>query len=217
MTDPIRACDDHGQFSGDRCPVCGAHGVLFLRANRRRQLSKFLSGALRHFPDEVGIRLDERGWTEEDDLVSAVEERYEWAGAGHVSAVIATDPKGRFERIDSETEGDGCVRAAYGHSVEVSLEPTAERVPDELYHGTAPQNLQSIRTEGLRPMERQQVHLSEDVETAVSVGRRHASDPVVLVVDAVRLSADGYRVTKRGFETYTTDVVPPSYLTVADL
>ncbi len=44
--------------------------------------------------------------------------------------------------------------------VDVSLEPTDAPVPDELYHGTAPGNLESIRSEGLRPMSRQHVHLS---------------------------------------------------------
>ena len=104
------------------------------------------------------------------------------------------------------------MRASYGHSVDVDLEPTDSPVPDELYHGTAPPNLSSIREEGLQPMSRQHVHLSGTREEARQVGERHASDPVVLAVDAATMLADGCRITKRGRETYTTADVPPDYI-----
>lgn len=213
-TETIRTCDEHGAFSGDRCPVCEAPGTQLLSGERRRQLSKFLSGALRHFPEDAGLDLDERGWTDYDDLVAAADEKYEWANESHVEGVIATDPKGRFERtgtIGDDAES-GRVRAAYGHSVDVALEPTESPVPDELFHGTAPKYVGSIRDEGLRPMSRQQVHLSADRETAASVGRRHADDPIVFAVDAAAMLADGHRIAKRGTQTYTTDHVPPDYL-----
>lgn len=208
MTGPIRTCDEHGFFEGDACPACGSSGAPVLTGERRRRLSTFLSGALRHFPDDVGLDLDGRGWTAFDALVGAAERTYGWARPEHVAAVIATDPKGRFERTD------GRVRAAYGHSVDVDLEPTDAPVPDVLYHGTAPENLDAIREEGLRPMGRQRVHLSGDRETARRVGRRHADDPVVLAVDAAGMLADGRRIAKRGEGTYTTGRVPPRYLSM---
>ncbi|WP_254767076.1 RNA 2'-phosphotransferase [Salinilacihabitans rarus] len=209
MTEPIRACDEHGPFEGEACPACESSGSPVLSGQRRRRLSTFLSGALRHFPDDVGLALDDHGWTEYDALVGAAERKYDWARPEHVAAVIATDPKGRFERAD------GRARAAYGHSVDVALEPTDAPVPDELYHGTAPENLDAIREEGLRPMARRRVHLSGDRETARRVGRRHADDPVVLAVDAAGMLADGRRIAKRGEGTYTTGPVPPRYLSAA--
>lgn len=212
MTEPIRTCRDHGAFAGDRCPVCGDEGRHLLSGDRRRRLSKFCSGALRHFPADVGLELDDRGWTEYADLVAAVEDRYDWAEPAHVADVIATDPKGRFERTGERTEAGGRVRAAYGHSVDVTLEPTDDPIPDVLYHGTAPENVASIRAEGLRPMSRRRVHLSGDPETARRVGRRHASDPVLLIVDAAGMLADGHRIDRRGEETYVTDRVPPAYV-----
>ncbi|SEW23547.1 RNA 2'-phosphotransferase [Natrinema salifodinae] len=225
MTDPVRTCDDHGAFVADceRCPACDAPGARLLSGERRRRLSKFLSGALRHFPNDVGLELDERGWTAFDDLIDAVERTYDWATAEHVAAVIATDPKGRFERTRTDTaaEHDDAgsrvrVRASYGHSVDVDLEPTDAPVPDDLYHGTAPATLDSIREEGLRPMNRQQVHLSGSRAAARRVGQRHADDPVLLAVDAAAMLADGHRIAKRGRETYTTDAVPPEYLSRVD-
>lgn len=203
-------CVDHGYVEGSPCPVCGREGERVLAGQRRRRLSKFVSGALRHFPGDAGLELDDRGWTAVEALVRAVERQYDWADREALAAVVATDPKGRFERDDDR------IRAAYGHSVDVSLEPTDAPVPDTLYHGTAPENLDPIRREGLRPMGRQRVHLSADRATARAVGRRHADEPVVLVVDAAGMQADGNRIVKRGRATYTTARVPPAYLRLAD-
>jgi len=214
MTDTVRRCDDHGYFAGESCPVCAADGRRALSGDRRRRLSKFCSGALRHFPGDAGLELDAAGWTPYDDLVAAVERKYDWATRDHLGAVVATDPKGRFER--TEREGVPVVRAAYGHSVDVDLDARQTPVPDTLYHGTAPENRESIRDAGLRPMARQQVHLSGSVERAREVGRRHAADPVVFAVDAAGLQSEGHDVTKRGRSVYTTDRVPPEYLRVVE-
>ncbi|SFK68399.1 putative RNA 2'-phosphotransferase [Halogranum rubrum] len=203
----IRLCGDHGYVDGESCPVCANEGRHVLDDDRRTRLSTFVSGALRHFPDDVGLSLDANGWVAYDALVDAVCQKYSWAERDHVDAVVATDPKGRFERRE------GAIRAAYGHSVDVTLDATDSMVPDRLYHGTARRTLDSISEEGLRPMGRQQVHLSATVEDAREVGRRHDADPVVLVVDADALVRDGLDVDKRGHDTYTVDYVPPAYLT----
>ena len=94
----------------------------------------------------------------------------------------------------------------------MTIEDEGGPVPETLYHGTAPRNVDAIAEEGLRPMNRQQVHLSASVETAMEVGSRHAEDPVVLEIDAAAMARDGHDVAKRGEATYTTDRVPPAYL-----
>jgi len=208
-------CADHGYFAdgptGRNCPACGGDGRAVIVGDRRRRLSTFIGGALRHFPDDVGLDLDERGWVTYGAVVDAVLERYDWASREHVQAVVATDPKGRFER-QFDGSDDGRIRAAYGHSVDVDLEPTDAPVPDELYHGTAPERVVPITTEGLRPVGRQLVHLSDGVDAARDVGRRHASRPVVLAIDAAGMLDDGHRVTKRGRAVYTAMHVPPRYV-----
>jgi putative RNA 2'-phosphotransferase len=206
MPEDVRRCGDHGFYEGEDCPVCDESGQFVLNGSRRRQLSKFVSGALRHFPDDAGLELDGAGWTPFASLVAAVERKYDWADRRALEAVVTTDPKGRFER-----DGDR-IRAAYGHSADVALESGDGPIPDTLYHGTAPRNLDAIRSEGLKPMTRQQVHLSDSVADAIEVGRRHADDPVVLEIDAAALGAAGHSVTKRGEATYTTARVPPEYL-----
>ena len=206
MAEPIYRCSNHGYVTAPECPECGADAERVLSGDRRRRLSKFLSGALRHFPDDAGLELDDRGWADFDDLAAAATRKYRWADSEHVEAVVETDPKGRFQR-----EGDR-IRAAYGHSVDVSLEHEGDDVPDRLYHGTAPENAAAIRAEGLRPMGRQEVHLSETPAEAREVGRRHAPDPVVFEVDVRGMVEDGRRVTRRGEGVYAADEVPPKYL-----
>lgn len=237
MTDPIHRCPDHGfvTASGDsesdaECPECGHRTERVLSGERRRRLSKFVSGALRHFPAGAGLELDDSGWAEQDDLAAAVTRKYNWADRGALTAVVETDPKGRFER--RETDGGTQIRAAYGHSVDVDLEDErdeenatektateegeveATEIPDRLYHGTDPANLDSILAEGLRPMGRQEVHLSGTPVEAREVGRRRAEEPVLLGIDAAAMVADGHRLSKRGTATYTADRVPPEYLEV---
>jgi len=202
-------CESHGYFDADECPTCGAAGTKILDHSTRTQISKFLSGALRHFPDDAGLELDDAGWTELETVVDRASDKY---SVDHeaIIGIIHTDPKGRFE-VD-----DGRVRAAYGHSVAVDLDAGGTPVPDTLYHGTSPDALDSITREGLKPMGRQSVHLSESVDDADAVGSRHAADPVILVVDAAAMLADDHTITKRGNAVYTTEHVPPEYLAELD-
>lgn len=80
--------------------------------------------------------------------------------------VVATNDKRRFA-----VEGTR-IRASQGHSVEVDLGLPPATPPEYLYHGTVARNLDAIRAEGLRPMNRHDVHLSPDRETATRVGAR---------------------------------------------
>ena len=198
MTAPVYRCPEHGYIDGDACNCEGT--TVVIDGGHRLRLSKFLSGALRHFPDDAGITLDDAGWTPYKELVDAAVSRYDRAQPEHVDAVVATDQKGRFER-DGER-----IRAAYGHSVDVELDGTrgtSEDVPDTLFHGTARRNVGSIREEGVVPQGRNEVYLSETVEAARRVGNRHG-DPVVFEIDASSLD-----VVRRGNGVYAVERVPP--------
>lgn len=75
----LRTCPAHGTFEGARCPSCGHEGSPLLDEEQRTRLSKFLSGALRHFPGDVGLEPDERGFVDVDALLAAARERYDFA------------------------------------------------------------------------------------------------------------------------------------------
>lgn len=204
-SDVIRVCPEHGYFEGEKCD-CDEEGREVLDDDRHVRLSKFVSGALRHFPEDAGIELDENGWTTYDELVEAVVSRYDWGCPEHVEVVVETDPKGRFERSGER------IRAAYGHSVDVELDGGDDGgdVPDTLYHGTARRNVDSIREEGVVPKGRQEVHLSRTVEEARDVGARHG-EPVVFEVDTESLG-----VERRGEGVYAVERVPPDVLSVVE-
>jgi putative RNA 2'-phosphotransferase len=61
-------------------------------------------------------------------------------------------------------------------------------------------------------MERQYVHLSPDTETAVRVGARHDSRPVVLTVRAAEAHAAGVEFYQADEAVYLAKRIPPEFL-----
>jgi len=204
----VRKCDRNGRFyEGKNCPQCGRVGDKVLDTDRRKRVSKFLSGLLRHFPRDFDVDVDNNGWSNTGDVIDACKNKYEWINSEMMLAVVATDPKGRFEVNGYR------VRASYGHSVEhVSLEDGNSSVPDILYHGTDPDNVDSIMNEGLKPMNRNHVHMTDDIEESRNVATRHTDNPTILEVDAHSMMSKGLEVTKRATYIYTADKVPPRFV-----
>jgi putative RNA 2'-phosphotransferase len=63
----------------------------------------------------------------------------------------------------------------------------ASKPPDILYHGTFSPADKNIMSEGLRPMNRQYVHLSTNENTAIQVGKRKTmlkkeEEPVIIAI-----------------------------------
>jgi putative RNA 2'-phosphotransferase len=172
---------------------------------RTVKVSKYLSKHLRHQPERIGLTLGEGGWVEIDTLIAAAAEHGFRITREELDHVVATNDKRRFA-----VEGTR-IRASQGHSVEVDLGLPRATPPAYLYHGTVARNLDAIRAEGLRPMNRHDVHLSPDRETATRVGARRGR-PVVLGVDAAAMHRDGhvFRVSANG--VWLTEAVPPKYL-----
>ncbi|WP_344836743.1 RNA 2'-phosphotransferase [Actinocorallia longicatena] len=171
------------------------------------KVSKYLSKHLRHEPERLGLVLDDAGWVPVADLLAACGSRGMTISLDELRHVVATNNKRRFS-----FSADGLlIRADQGHSVPVDLALPVTAPPPLLYHGTVAAALPAIRAEGLRPMNRHDVHLSPDVETARAVGARRGK-PVILVIDAQRMADDGheFRVSTNG--VWLTPEVPPPYL-----
>lgn len=133
------------------------------------KLSKFISLVLRHKPDAAGITLDEHGWANVDDLLAGVNRSGRKMDMEILEEIVKTDSKQRYRFNQDKT----LIRANQGHSVLVDVELKEQEPPEFLYHGTAARFLKSIEAEGLKPMSRLYVHLSNDVGTALTVGKRH--------------------------------------------
>ncbi|MGW3934839.1 RNA 2'-phosphotransferase [Streptomyces phaeochromogenes] len=172
---------------------------------RTVKVSKYLSKHLRHQPERIGLTLDEGGWVEIETLMAAAQAHGFRFTRDELDHVVANNDKRRFAIEGSR------IRASQGHSVEVDLGLAAATPPAYLYHGTVSHSLDAIRAEGLRPMNRHDVHLSPDRETATRVGARRGR-PVVLSVDAAAMHRDGheFRVSANG--VWLTAAVPARYL-----
>ncbi|MFC8103465.1 RNA 2'-phosphotransferase [Streptomyces sp. NPDC057363] len=172
---------------------------------RTVRVSKYLSKHLRHQPERIGLTLDEAGWVEIDTLIAAAAAHGFRFTRAELDHVVATNDKRRFA-----IEGTR-IRASQGHSIDVDLALRAAAPPPYLYHGTVARRLDAIRAEGLRPMNRHDVHLSTDRETATRVGARRGR-PVVLSVDAAAMHRDGHVFHISANGVWLTKIVPPRYL-----
>ncbi|OIJ69360.1 RNA 2'-phosphotransferase [Streptomyces mangrovisoli] len=169
------------------------------------KVSKYLSKHLRHQPERIGLTLDPAGWVEIDTLLAATAAHGFRITRAELDHVVAANDKQRFA-VDGTR-----IRASQGHSVEVDLGLPAAVPPPYLYHGTVARNLDAIRAEGLRPMNRHDVHLSADRETATRVGSRRGR-PVVLAVDAGAMHRDGHVFQVSANGVWLTPSVPTRYL-----
>ncbi|MFI9601810.1 RNA 2'-phosphotransferase [Streptomyces sp. NPDC052043] len=169
------------------------------------KVSKYLARHLRHQPGRIGLTLDEGGWVEIGTLITAAAAHGFRFTREELDHVVATNDKRRFAIEGSR------IRASQGHTIDIDLGLPTATPPPYLYHGTVVRNLEAIRSEGLRPMDRHDVHLSPDRETATRVGARRGR-PVVLAVDAAAMHRDGhvFRVSANG--VWLTQSVPPRYL-----
>lgn len=145
---------------------------------------------------------DEHGWREVSDLVVnhgfTMEELRE---------IVATNNKQRYEFSEDMTR----IRARQGHSIHVDVELEEAIPPDVLYHGTAKRFAGSILKQGILKGKRLYVHLSTTIEMATKVGQRHG-EPVVLAIEAKRMSEDGNKffLTRNG--VWLTEFVGAKYI-----
>ncbi|AQS68731.1 RNA 2'-phosphotransferase [Streptomyces pactum] len=175
------------------------------RRTRTVKVSKYLSKHLRHQPGSIGLTLDEGGWVEIDTLIAAASAHGFRFTRAELDHVVATNDKRRFA-----IEGTR-IRASQGHSIDVDLALPPAAPPPYLFHGTVARHLDAIRAEGLRPMNRHDVHLSPDRETATRVGARRGR-PVVLSVDAAAMHRDGHVFHVSANGVWLTKNVPPRYV-----
>ncbi|WIB65899.1 RNA 2'-phosphotransferase [Curtobacterium sp. MCBD17_040] len=175
------------------------------------RLSRAMSRALRHAPEEYGLELAADGSVPLRDLVRGLRA----AGRPDVTdadvrRVVAESDKQRYA-LDGNR-----IRAQYGHSVPERIRKR-EVLPDgPLWHATAPKLWPTIRDVGLLPMGRQYVHLINDPELALQAGRRKASWPLLLRIDTRRAVVDGVKFYEGHDQVTLADHVPGTFLAVVD-
>lgn len=137
-----------------------------------RRLSKAMAFLLRHQGPNKGVPIDKAGFASMDDLALALN-----VDSSHLLAVAEHPGEPRFE------VREGHIRALYGHSLDVVIDAGIRvGAPTSLYHGSSWSTLEAIVRDGLIPMQRRMVHLTNVAEEAMAVGERKGA-PIVLAID----------------------------------
>jgi len=204
----IRKCQNHGYFRGEAC-ACGEAGTLVLNDEQVERLGRFISGALRHFPDDLGLAMNQHGWVDIDVLCDAMKTRYKWANKEKLFSIIESDEKGRYEVKGNK------IRARYGHSVDVDLDFPDNTLP-ELYYGASREEVDILLEKGIRPIKQRYVHLSTSVEKAKEVASIHTEDPVLLAINAEEAQKEGVRMLSATENIVLSEEIPAQYLRVFD-
>jgi putative RNA 2'-phosphotransferase len=174
----------------------------------QKKLSKTLAVALRHHPRRFGLTLDAEGWVSLETLLAALRHSADWryVTAEDLARLIEESDKPRYE-----IAGDK-IRARYGHSLPTKIPQTLAEPPEILYHGTKRSAVKDILKDGLLPMSRQYVHLSEDEATALTVGERHPGEVALLWIMAGEAYRNGGVFYFSSGTIWLADFVAPQYI-----
>ena len=178
-----------------------------INEKQKIRISKFLSLVLRHKPQTIGIELDENGWTDVETLIEKSKQKGLDFDLEILDYVVETNSKKRFAFNDDKSK----IRASQGHSIQIDLGYTTQMPPTILYHGTGQQSVEIIKKTGLKKLQRHHVHLSQDLETATAVGKRHGK-PFIFKVLAAQMQADGHEFFVSENGVWLVDFVPVEYL-----
>ena len=206
----LSQCRTHGYYRGEACPLCDQPGRFLMKEHEIDRVGRMMAGILRHFPERFNLHMDGRGWVDLDEFVSAIKNSREnyrrWLRREHIEALVDTDDKGRYQ-IDG-----GMVRATYAHSVNVNLDDLPECQLEKLYYPVSEEEMDLVLESGLRPSDRNMIHLSASPEKAYSVGRVHINEPILLEVDVKGASDSGNFIFRAGKSVYVTEAVEADHL-----
>lgn len=163
--------------------------------NKSRQLAYLL----RH---DKTYSFGRYGWRSVEDLIA----NHQFSMADLESIVLNND-KLRFEFSDDKFS----IRACQGHSIKVDVELFDVSPPLMLFHGTMYATLNSILHYGIHKGKRLYVHLSESMDDALKVGRRHGM-LAVIQIDTRRMYLDGYKFYLSRNGVWLTEFVEPKYI-----
>ena len=121
--------------------------------------------------------------------------------------IVNDDDKNRYSFNGDKT----MIRANQGHSIPVDVELKKLNPPDILYHGTGEKYVESIKKQGLIRKNRLYVHLSDNIEIAEKVGKRHGK-PVIYEIDCKKMIEDGIEFFKSENNVWLVESVPVKYL-----
>lgn len=178
------------------------------------ELSKVISHALRHEPDRYNVELSKGGWVVLVDLVKGI--RNNITDFAHITEndiidLVAKADKRRHEIFD------GRIRALHGHSLTIGNELKSIKPPIILYHSTSIGKVEKIKKEGLKPMERQFVHLATTQQAANEVALKKYQGVVLLQINALEAFENNISFYSNNENAiWLCEYVPADYLSVSE-
>ena len=209
----LSECEEHGYYRGETCPLCNKKGKFLMNEAELNSLSRIIAGALRHFPEKLGLMMDGKGWVDIISLIDAIgtsRSGFNWLRVHHVEALVETDPRGRYQ-IDG-----GMVRATYGHTLDISPDDLPIAELDEYFYPVTEEEADIIVEGGLHPTDRKKVHLSGSIEKAIEAGRVRTDEPLILRIDGKNAKKDGLKIFHAGKDVYITEGIDAKYISKID-
>jgi putative RNA 2'-phosphotransferase len=151
------------------------------------KVSRYMSYLLRHNPEN--LKMNSHGFVSLEELLEKVKERFQ-IDKKFVFDIVEKSERKRFEIVEDK------IRALYGHTIPVKLEPEEDKTVKVLYHGTTDDAASEILKVGLKAMKRKWTHLSPTIEIATRIGLRRTKEPVILEIDAEAARKNGARFHK---------------------
>ena len=205
----LSECEEHGYYRGESCPICDKKGKFLMNEKELSSLSRIIAGALRHFPDKLGLMMDGKGWVDISELIESIgtgRSGFNWLRAHHIEALVKTDPRGRYQ-IDG-----GMIRATYGHTIDVSPDDLPLAELDKYFYPVTEEEVDMILEGGLHPTDRRKVHLSGSLEKAMEAGKVRTDDPLILKIDGKKVKKDGLKIYHAGTNVYITEGIDAKYI-----
>ena len=172
---------------------------MYINFNKMKNKGIELAYLLRH---DKEYKFDEHGYRDVNDLINNHGYTFE-----EIQHIVDTNNKKRFEFNEDKTK----IRARQGHNVNVNVDLTEKLPPDILYHGTSFKYIKSIKGIGITSQSRLYVHLSDNIETAFNVGKRHG-DPIVLTINCASMVKDGIKFYLSNNNVWLTKYIHPKYI-----
>lgn len=177
--------------------------------SKKDKLSVFISLILRHKPEIIGIKLDDYGYADVNELIEKINNTGRNINIEILEQIVKEDNKQRYSFNDDRSK----IRANQGHSINVNVELRELEPPRFLYHGTATRFLDNIKKEGIVSKSRLYVHLSNDIDTAVQVGKRHGT-PVILKINTGKMYENGYKFYLSENNVWLCEYIPFKYVEI---
>ena len=174
------------------------------------RFSRWMAYVLRHNPERYGLQADRHGYVDFEEFLRVAARRYPALAADRLRELICSAGPARFD------VGDGRIRARYGHTFAAAPIGSPVEPPEQLYHGAEEGLAPRLLADGLTPVDRTMLHLSDTVDDAVAVASKRGGRVAVIRIQAREAQAAGvafYRESK----VYLAAQIPARFLSLEPL